>query len=1049
MKPFLPILLVLCSIAYLPGQEFTIKGKITSRETGKPLDGVNVRIKGVPDSTFTRKDGTYEIRLERNFYNPGPDPTLLFYHDGFETLEVRVKGENALDIALSEEAAQLEQVVVTGTAAGQPRKMLTYAVGRIDEDLLSAPSLYAGLGWQGKVAGLRVNQVGGAPGQGPFFQIRSANAIANGQQPLLIVDGIFLTVATLADLNPEDIERVEVLKGPAGASLFGSQAANGVIQIFTKRGANLGIGETRVTYRGEIGFSQEVNRYDLNTRTHRAILDASGPQPILGDPNATGAFSTDLPNLQDYQEDYLFKRGALQSHSLSVAGKTSKTGFRASFQRLADEGVVQFNEGYRRNNFRLNLDHQVSNKIDLQAGAMYAFSEEEPLAVFPGGAGSYLAGLLQMTPMFDLEAGNEENSTPFDWDIDNTGQNITNPRYNEANVEQSVDRSRLLGHLAVDYQPARWFNLRYTAGLDRSNNRYEQFVQKGYLSTDVPGQFGELATATAQNDGGGIQRTDQLMNSFISRVDATLQKRFLGFKTALRASYLYEDLNRRFNGARGENLTVEDIRSLDNAQDNLVISSETQEMIANSFFLVGDVAYKEKFSFSGLVRREGSSLFGPEERWSNYFRVSGAYRITEDIKIPRFRELKLRASVGTAGTRPTFEQRFETFTLVNGNLTKNTLGNNFLRPARSFETEIGIDATFLRAFNLSFTYATIETEDQILLTPLSGASGFNGQWRNGGTVSGTVYEGTLGVDFAKLFRVKNKKFQWNLDITFDRIEQEVTALDVAPYSTGPGLDHTAIFRIEEGMPLGVMVGQVFATSPEQLAGQEGVSPVDFVMNEAGYLVLADQAGSADEKPYRLRDAAGNPLVQPIGDINPDFRMGLANVLRYGGLELYTLFDWKKGGDVYNLTRQYLYAGLRHAEVSQYADVPAGFFGEDGLANGLAANNHFVEDGTFFMLREAALSFTLRRNQLKPVFRNLFETIRLSLIGRNLFTITDYTGFHPDVAAAPQGENFLSNRYAGFAGSNRYTPGGDPSLFAVDVFNYPLRRTLTFSLQASF
>jgi hypothetical protein len=458
--------------------------------------------------------------------------------------------------------------------------------------------------------------------------------------------------------------------------------------------------------------------------------------------------------------------------------------------------------------------------------------------------------------------------------------------------------------------------------------------------------------------------------------------------------------------------------------------------------------YKEKYLFSGLVRREGSSLFGPENRWANYYRVSGAYRITEDLKLKPFKELKLRASLGTAGIRPTYEQRFEAFSLVNGELTKNTLGNELLKPALSTEQEIGLDATIGRSLQLEFNFSNINTEDQILLVPLTAAAGFRGQWRNAGSLEAKVYEAGLNIDFARLFRIKGTAFRWQLYTTFSRVQQRVTKLAVPTYYTGPGAQQASLFVIEEGKALGLMEGEVFATSLEQLQGQEGINPADFALNEMGYVVRTDQLGTADEVPYKLRDAGGNPIVEVIGDINPDFRMGFAHTLSYRSLELFTLFDWKKGGDVYNATKQWLYKDLRHTEVSTYPNISANFYGSNGLYNALVANNHFVEDGSFFMLREAALTLTIRKQSLGGFF-NKFDHIRLSLIGRNIFTKTDYSGFHPDVSSVPRSESILSTSAPDARGSDLTTPNGDPSLFLVDSFNYPLPRSFTFSVQFGF
>ncbi len=524
-----------------------------------------------------------------------------------------------------------------------------------------------------------------------------------------------------------------------------------------------------------------------------------------------------------------------------------------------------------------------------------------------------------------------------------------------------------------------------------------------------------------------------------------MRKSFSGFNTAVSGILLYEDLTAQYNEGIGENLAVAGLRSLDNARSNVFIASESQEVVAYSGFLVADADYKQKYIFSGLWRREGSSLFGPDQRWANYYRASGAYRITQDLKIRGIQELKLRASTGTSGIRPAFEQRFETFELLNGVLVKNTLGNDALRPSLSTEMEVGGHITFLRAFDLDASYVQITTEDQILLTPLSGASGFAGQWRNAGTVEAEVYEAALTTDFKKLFRIKIPDFRWELTATFDRVKQTISQLDVPAYTTGPGIQQSSLFLIEEGASLGAMVGEVFATSLDQLEDQEGIDPGDYTINDVGYVVHKDAIGTPDELPYKLRDANGNPLVQVIGDINPDFRMGFSHVIGFKGLELYALVDLKKGGDIYNMTKHWLYRDQRHADVSNYPGVAGGFFGSNGLYNVLVANNHFVEDGSFVMLREASLSYTFRQG----LFRNFVKGMRLSLTGRNLLTWTDYSGFHPDVSAAPRDENLLTNRFQDERGSDTRTPGGDPSLFAIDAFNYPLARTYTFSLQLTF
>lgn len=1053
---FIAFLFLFFAMNDLFGQEITVRGKVSSSIDGFPLYGVNIQVKGSEYGTSTDKEGNYELTIEVSsyadffYYRGNITPILVFSYTGFRTLEVPVNARKEIDIVLQPEATELGEVVITGTALGKSTKLMSYAIGKLNNDVLEAvPSNNFGVGLQGKVSGLRVNQTGGQPGQGVFFQIRSANSIANGQQPLIIVDGIFLNGTTLADLNPDDIDRIEILKGSAGASLYGSQAANGVIQIFTKRGKGLNIGETKITYRGEIGLAEPTKLYDINKFTNREILNPNGPQPVLGNPSPDNIHNTPLPNFQDYQNEFLFQQGLYHSNYLSISSHDKKTSFFASGQRLDEDGIIQNISGYERNNFRLNIDHQIGNKFDVQISSMFTNSNSNLLPLTSNGPNNYLSTTLFMTPIFDLTAANEEDGSPYDWDIDNTGLSTTNPLYDQSNIEQDILRNRLMTAFKANYYLKDWLVLNYSMSLDHSVNDYKLFLKKGYLSNNLPGLFGAQATFSQQSNGGGIHRSNRIANYFTSRANIRIQQSAGDFNTGLRLSYLYEKFDATFNEGRGENLAVTDIRSLDNAQSNIFISSERQDVIAHSGFAIGDFDYKGKYILSGLFRMEASSLFGTSERLANYYRASAAYRLTEDLKIKGIQELKLRGSIGTAGIRPTFEQRFETFDLINGSATKNTIGNINLRPALSTEIEVGLNMTFLRAFDLEANYAQINTTDQILLVPLTAASGFRGQWQNAGTVDATVYEGTLNIDFAKLFRFEEKGWKWDLTTTFDRIEQTVSELNVPAYTTGPGLQQSSLFLIEEGQPLGTMYGEVFATAAEQLAGTGIENPEEYVLNAAGYLVHQDLIGTPNEVPVKLVDDLGNPILQPLGNINPDFRIGFSNLLQFGGFSLYTLVDWKKGGSIYNMTKHWLFRDQRHAEVSTYPNIAASFFGSEGLYNVLVPNNHFVEDGSYVMIREASIGYTFRATQLQSLFGDTVDQIKLTLQGRNLWTLTDYSGFHPDVTTPPRGENTLTNRFQNALGSDLRTPNGDPSLFLVDAFSYPLTRSYSFSLQVTF
>ncbi|MEQ9290438.1 MAG: SusC/RagA family TonB-linked outer membrane protein [Cyclobacteriaceae bacterium] len=1031
-------------------QNRTVSGKITSDVDGAGLPGVNVILKGTTDGTTSDIEGNYKLSV------PSSGAILVFSFISMTTQEVEVGSRSVIDVTMKEDATQLAEVVVTGSAVGKSKETLSFAVGSISDQMISeVPTTNLGSALQGKVAGLRVNSVGGQPGAGVSFQARGANSLSTGQNPLIIVDGVFLNGGTLADINPEDIERIEVLKGSAGASLYGSQAANGVLQIFTKRGNNVGLGETTVTYRGEVGVSQLTRDRFPTATTHPYELDAQGN--FVFDANGTRPLDADKlgdnpwPNYQDYQKQ-IFRNGSFSTHSLTMQGRSSSTNFLLSGQRAADRGVIEGVDGFVRNSFRLNVDHALSDKMDLSVSSMYSASTQDRLP--ENGTGALINNILFYPPFYDLSTPNEEDGSLYNWDIDSLGSEIRNPLYTLYNRETTQDRNRVLGTIKLNYDINDWLSVNGSASIDRSDNQFEEFIVKGFLSDDLRGGVQFDPTSPANGAGGGLERSNFIREGAVVRLNAIAVKQFGDFNMAMRLSYLYEDNSIRFNSTRGDDLAVAGIRSFDNISDqnSIRIQSYGEDIVARSYFAIADIDYQKKYIFSGLVRREGSSLFGPDERWSNYFRASGAYRITQDVDIPGFQELKVRASYGTAGIRPTFEQRFETFSLQNGSASPGTLGNDKLKPARSGELEVGLNARILDIFSLEFNYAKTKTVDQILNVPLPAAVGFSGRWSNAGTIEAKSIELSLGTDI-----FKSKDLSWNMLINFDKTSQKLTQLNVPPYLTGPGNQQSTIFRIEEGVSFGSMYGQMFARSLADVTamGNAGVidpttdAPYDasnYTVNQVGYVVGSALAGTPDEVPVKILDVEGNPVVDKIGDINPDFRMGIANTFSYKNFSVYALLDWKKGGDIYNQTRTWLFRDAIHQDVGNYP-ISVDFW--SGLYNTNIPNSSAVEDGSFLMMREMSISYSFDKTQLATLFGGFMKGVKVAFIGRNLFTITDYSGFHPDITSAPQSENQLSSRLQDGVGSNVNNPGGDPNLFFFDSFSYPKTRTFTGSVTITF
>jgi len=1007
-------LLVFLVLGFGLNAQIHIQGIVLSSENQKPLESVRVQVKNSDLFVVTDKEGHYALSLapkgsfDITSSTQIPEewqqkPTLIFSLNGFLNVEKTVEKSGQLD---------LELPILDLSNAGElvDLKTTTTSIGVLGGHQILQP--YTGASLNGKIAGLQTFGAMNAPGEDVLFQLRSVNALASSQQPLIVLDGVWLDNVNLSDIHPEDIAYIEVLKGAASTAFYGSRGGNGVIKITTRRGADLSTGQSRVTFQSEYGFSQPDQQYNLNTKTNRKIINNSGPQPVLGNPNASNTFTTDLPALKDYQNDLLFQNGTFQSNYIAVENQAGNTNFLASVHRLEDVGILKFSDGYTRNALRFNLDHQLNKKWQFCAAAAYTFSNQD---IVERGENSLLANTLSLTPIFDLKVPNEEDGSLYDWDIDNTGYGIINPLYWQVNVSQKLNSRRLLGNWTAKYQVNEALQFSYTALLDQSTQETERFVEKGFLSSVVPAGFSNQSTFGVDgSNGGGIFQSQNQQQLFLSQADALFNKRFLGVDVEAGVSFQYEELNSSFNRQQGENLIVSQVRSLDNPQNNIQISSNEQDAITYHGIGFAHANYKEKYSFDGVFRQEWSSFFGNDARSDNFYQAGFAYRLSEDFKIKGIQELKLRAAMGTAGIRPTFEQRFSNFQLQNGTVSKSILENPNLRPILVEEMEFGVDATIARALNLGFSYIQNTAKDQILLMPLSGGTGFEGQWQNAGTLSSIVYEADLNINISKLFRMNASGFRWNVRGLFIKMNTIIESLEVPVYEN-------QLYRLEEGQAFGAIYGQVFATSLEQLADLDNINPSDYKLNNLGYVVHQDVLGTSEEVPFLLRDESGNIQTQIIGNSTPDFRMSFTNSLAFRGLELYALVDWKKGGDIYNRTKQVLYNNLRHAEVSENEDIAASFY--EALYKDGHINNHFVEDGSYIMLREVALSYTLNQPSL---FRSIFNQLQLSLIGRNLWTWTKYSGLHPDVVQNWNGQALM-----------------------IDDFQYPSRRVLTGRIKVVF
>lgn len=1077
----LAIALVCAAVGDAHAQSAVITGKVTGRQ-GEALGGAIVVIDELGTSVATTVAGSYTLTVPAE-KTKGQTVTLRARYIGYAAATKQITlapGTQTQDLALKYDPMTLEAVVVTGLAEATERKNLTIAAASVDaSQLQQAPAVSALGGLEGKVAGVRLIDANGSPGGEPSVRLRAATSLATpsacssqpcpateSSGPLIIVDGT-ITRHGLADINSQDIDHVEVVKGAAASSLYGSDAANGVVQIFTKRGSNIADGQLVVTVRNEFGQSFRPKPIPM-ALAHPYLIDTAGTYTdALGNTVNNGDFITATGNLvpptaqpglkPDHIADNrydafglpvydpqsaMLTHGAFYTNYVSIGQRRGNTNFNISFENTKQNGILIALKGYGRQNFRVNVDQALTPRLDLSVGGFYGSSNNNQVAQGPGAP---FFAVTFIEPYINLFAPNPDG-TPYAAQIPHLLPNASNPLYTLANEHINTDRSRVTGYGKATYRVRDWLALEGNYNFDREASSFTDQTPKNFLNSHGDPTSGSLVRI---DSGGRTLNAGMTLTSVRTfRFGAT------DIRNTTKVAYVYEDqIANSFNltASKFTVLAVPEFTAVDNTQ--LLPGSSNITIRNKNVYAVTGFNIKDRYLFDGLVRRDGSSLFGLDSRWQTYYRASAAYRITQDVHIPGIDEFKVRGSYGTAGLRPQFDAQYETFAVVGGVPVKQTLGNRDLRPAHSAELEIGANLDFLGRFTAEYSYSRKETRDEILLVPLSSATGYLNQWQNAGTLLGKTHELSLGVIIANRPNVS-----WQLNMAADRTRQQITQLSTAPFLVGPSYagnnDVTRMFRIAPGETYGVIYGTRIVRSfaelcqdpAKQAAGcgpGQTYDPANYVVNEDGYLVSRSVYHTLNETYIPFVDAQGNKVVQ-IGDVNPDFNASFTSNFRYKGFSAYALLDWVQGGNIYNATRQWPFFENRDRLVDQSNKPPVDCAGTSdpvhcpystgkkpieyyqALYNGINPVDFFVESGTYVKIKELNVSYTLSRNQLQALRLGL-SSLRVGVIGRNLFTFTKYSGYDPEVAGL----------------------SGDPYSFRIDGFSYPNFRTFTGFMEINF
>jgi len=999
------ILLIQISVLAASAQ-VKISGKVTGPD-GNGVPSASVQIKNTLTGAVTDASGNYVINAN---LKPG-SYTLDFSGVGFKTFSktFNVTNENSYteNAELSEDVMRMDEVVVTGVSAGTTRKQLGSYISTVKADDLTkgaTSNVLAAL--QGKTAGAQIVQNSGDPGGGISVRLRGISSVNSSSEPLYIVDGVIVNNATtrvtntsgnydgggfvgtigqnrMADINPADIDRIEVLNGAAAAAIYGSRANAGVVQIFTKKGST---GAPVVSASTSVLVSSLRKAVEVNQSPTKFGGPTDGPGAVTQDILLPALTTTTPVTRYDYN-DYIFQTGIGTDNNVSVAGGKDRTKYYTSASFYKNEGIIK-NTDFRRFSFRTNLEQGISDKVSFNIGLNFinSLSNEKP------------DGNSFFSPMNSINIiGNFHDLFTRDalGNIKAIGERgRVNPVSIIEDIKQKQETNRVLANFGLKIKPFKGLTLDYTLGVDQYSQKGETFIPPfAYNVSD--GFFGGGAALDPTRNGyasAGNFNFFQINNE----VNATYQTKIttdLASTTQIGYSVQYEKSTYALLQGRGLAPFVETVNG---ASTLLQGVDDRGEISTSGYYIQQNFNYKSIVNLTGALRVDGSSVFGEDQRNQKYFKASGSYVISEHefwknmnmSKVWNF--AKIRVAYGQSGNL-TGIGAYSRFNSYSSNsfvsrtslISSGTLANTNVKPERQQELEFGIDLGFFKdRLTLQTNIYSKKVTDLLINRFIAPTNGFSSLLDNFGSLENRGFEIVLTGK-----PIKNKNFDWTVTGIYNhnrnkavRIGQALTLL-----STNSG----APIAIIEGQPIGVFYGAFFALDANGGLVKNGSG---FPQGERGIqnsaLVFTPQRDPVTGLPITT-----SPLVRKIiGDPNPDYTASLVNEITYKKLSLRVQLDAVQGLEVFNAdwrTRQGVGNG-KEAEKEQTGVYPRGyinsFYG--------AIEEWRIDDGSFVKLREVSLSYAF--GDWKKV-----RDIRLSVSGRNLISWDNYKGYDPEVNAGGQ------------------------------------------------
>jgi TonB-linked SusC/RagA family outer membrane protein len=941
--------LILAPTGSARAQGGTVSGTVVAAGTLTPLEGAQVTVAGTELRAMTDASGRFRL-----INVPGTEATLEVRRIRFQPLTRSVRvGDTDVRLQLTEVTVRLDEIVVTGTAGGEQRRAVGNAVAQISapEELERSGVSDVGNLINARAPGVIITSGSGRVGAGPSVWVRGISTISLNQQPLLYIDGVRvandagtgvgrqggLTISRLNDISPEDIESIEIIKGPAAATIYGTEASNGVIQIITKKG-RVGDAQWNASIRGGSQW----------------FMDAEDRIPTNYAKNAAGEIlSWNAVASEKARGNDIWKPGYMQSYSGSVSGGVAATRYMLSSTYDKDRGIEPHN-GLRRFTGHANLSIVPSDKIEVSSSLNVVKSNIQLGA--ESGLGAFWGALF---------------GSPLAANGPTRGFSIAPPEAVWDLYDDTQDVTRFTGSVQFNHSPAAWFSQRLTVGIDETTEDNQS------LTLYAPPQYRALFTATDAR--GYIFQDLREISHSTADYSASFKASLTGSlnsTTSLGGQFFRKRVNT--TEVDGREFPAPGVRTAAAA----AIRVGSQDYLTNT--TVGAYAqqqfgWNDRLFVTGAIRVDNNSAFGEDFKWVTYPKVSASWVISEEpFWTPTFvSSLKLRAAYGQAGQQPDVFTALRTFQPVTGTgdqpaVTPQAVGNPDLKPERGTELELGFEAGFFDRLSVDFTWFDKDVRDQILLRPIPPSLGFPGsQYTNIGRVS------NKGVEVLATLQALNRE-NFGLELT----------ANVA----------TAKNRIEDlgGIPF-IAVGGLPQRHVEgySIASYFTKRVVSANLNDQGVAVdlMCDGGPENDGQPMPCAQA---PVVH-MGDIAPKVNGAFSGTITlWKQLRLYGLVDFKRGHSLLNADEfaRCMVFRLCDANVNPQ-NHPTTYVANVQNGSSLVIADALIQDASYAKLREVSVSYTLPTSWTQ---RARLGRASITLAGRNLHTWTDYRGLDPESRA---------------------------------------------------